>query len=119
MDYLGLWSHSCGSGQHLWHGSTLEEAATAWRELTAKRDEEVDLTSWGRGTVATHHEMAWKFGTPKCSFACPICGQETPHEHSAEAISLHRHSEAVTQREMEKRWQEIESRIAALAKASA
>lgn len=110
---LALWNHSCGSGQHLWHGPTLEDAATAWRELTAK-GEEADLTAWGRGIIATHNEMRWKFGVPKSTFACPMCGQETPHQHSAESAAFYRENEAHMQRVMERRWEEISARIASI-----
>lgn len=107
---LALWNHDCGSGQHLWHGPTLEQAAAVWRELAAKGSES-HLTAWGRGTIATHDEMRWKFGEPKGAFACPICAKDTPHQHSAEAVAFHHDSEAHLHRLMERRWEEILLRI--------
>lgn len=115
-NFLGLWSFSCGSNNALWHGSSLEEAAKEWRRLVAAHPgEEVDLTAYGRGEVASHREMEWRYGAPKGSFACPICQQETPHQHTGEAIAWHRDLEAWKQRDMEKRWERIEARIAELA----
>jgi DNA repair exonuclease SbcCD ATPase subunit len=114
-DFLGLWNDACGSSQVLWTGSTLEAAAQEWRRLVAAGESDVSLTTYGRGEVASHHEMEWRYGTPKASFACPICGKETPHEHTGEAIAWHRDMEAWKQRDMEKRWERIEARIAELA----
>lgn len=114
-NFLGLWSPVCGSSQVLWTGSTLEAAALEWQRLVAQQpDEKVDLTAYGRGEVASHRELEWRYGTPKASFACPICGKETPHEHTGEAIAWHRDLEAWKQRDMEKRWERIEARIAEL-----
>ena len=114
-NFLGLWSPVCGSSQVLWTGSTLEAAALEWQRLVAQQpDEKVDLTAYGRGEVASHRELEWRYGTPKASFACPIYGKETPHEHTGEAIAWHRDLEAWKQRDMEKRWERIEARIAEL-----
>lgn len=114
-NFLGLWSPVCGSSQVLWTGSTLEAAALEWQRLVAQQpDEKVDLTAYGRGEVASHRELEWRYGTPKASFACPICGKETPHEHTGEAIAWYRDLEAWKQRDMEKRWERIEARIAEL-----
>ena len=115
-DFLGLWTHSCGSNNALWYGSTLEAAAQEWQRFVANGETDVALTAYGAGTVATHAEMAWRYGTPKGTFSCPICGTDTPHQHSAEAVAFHRDNEAWRQRRMEKCWQEIEARIAKLAR---
>jgi hypothetical protein len=110
---LGLWNHNCGSSQHLWHGSTLEQAAVAWRTLVAG-GEEAHLTAWQCGTIATHEEMRWKFGEPKGTFACPICGRNTPHPHSAEAMEFYWNNEHHRQRTMVRRWEEILARVASI-----
>lgn len=115
--FLGLWNHSCGSANALWYGSTLEDAAKAWRDLVAKGEADVDLTAYGAGTVATHAEMEWRYGAPKGTFACPICGKDTPHQHTAEVVAFHRENEAYRHRSMEARWQEIEARVVAMAAA--
>jgi hypothetical protein len=115
--FLGLWTHSCGSNNALWYGSTLEDAAQAWRGFVAKGETDVAMTAYGAGTVATHAEMAWRYGTTKGTFACPICEQDTPHQHSTEAVAFHRDNEAHRQKSMERCWQEIEARIAQLAAA--
>jgi DNA repair exonuclease SbcCD ATPase subunit len=115
-NFLGLWNPICGSADALWHGSTLEAAAQEWRQLVAQRPgEEVDLTAYGAGELASHAEMQWRYGTPTGTFACPICGKDAPHEHTGEAIARHRDLEAWKQRDMEKRWERIEARIAELA----
>jgi hypothetical protein len=115
-DFLGLWSFSCGSNNALWHGSTLEAAAKEWRRLVAQHPgEEVDMTAYGRGEVASHREMEWRYGTPKASSVCPICDKDTPHQHTGDAIARHHELEAWKQRDMEQRWERIEARIAELA----
>lgn len=116
--FLGLWNHSCGSNNALWYGSTLEDAAQEWKRLVAKGEEDVSLTAYGAGTVATPAEMAWRYGTPKGTFACPICGKDTPHQHSGEVIAFHRDNEAYYRQQMEASWQAIEARIAQLAAAN-
>jgi DNA repair exonuclease SbcCD ATPase subunit len=114
--FLGLWNPVCGSNNALWHGSTLEAAVKEWQRLVAQRPgEEVDLTAYGAGELASHAEMQWRYGTPTGTFACPICGKDAPHEHTGEAVARHRDLEAWKQRDMEKRWERIEARIAELA----
>lgn len=115
-NFLGLWNPTCGSANALWHGATLEAAAQEWRRLVAQHPgEEVDLTAYGAGELASHAEMQWRYGTLLASFACPICGLETPHQHSGEAIARQREFETWQRERMEKRWERIEARIAELA----
>lgn len=113
---FGLVDDTCGSQDALWTGFTFQEALEAWKDITAKhsKPETVTLTGWGAGVIARHRELDWKFGQPRGTFACPVCGKETPHEHSAEAVSMYRDDLRWHQDYMEKQWKAVEERAAAL-----
>jgi len=108
---LGLWSDGCGSAEVLWRGDTLAEAAAAW-QLHAGNGEDVHLTGLGWGILARHDEMAWRYGSPKSTFSCPICHADSPHQHTAQEVSRHRALDALRQRVMDKRWESIGKAIA-------
>ena len=113
-ELYGLVDDTCGNRDVLWSGFTFEEAIQAWREITAKQTEEVTLTGWGCGVLADHQDMAWRYGAPHGTFACPICKDETPHVHTAEEIGWQHETSASTLCYREKRWKEIDGRIAEL-----
>lgn len=112
--FLGMVDETCGSRDHIWSGTSFDEACEAWKRFVAEGSKDVNLTGWGCGTIASHREMEERLGEPKGTFACPICGQDTPHQHSAEAIARGRENDTWFAQEREKRWEAIKARVAGL-----
>jgi len=113
---FGLIDDTCGSQDVLWTGFTFNEALQAWKDITSghSKPQTVRLTGRGAGVIASPQLMAWKFGKSGGTFACPICGKETPHEHSGEMVALYRDNSRWEQDYMEKKWKAVEEQAAAL-----
>ena len=114
LNFLGLIDETCGSREHIWSGTSLEEAGEAWKRFVAQGSKDVRLTGWNSGMIAMHREMESQFGEAKGTFACPICGQDTPHQHSTEDVNFHHENQRRWQEEEAKRWKAIQDRVAVL-----
>ena len=115
LHFLGLIDESCGSRDHIWSGTSLAEAGEAWKRFVAQGSKDVNLTGWNCGMIATHQQMEYQYGEARATAACPICGQDTPHQHSADEIASHRRHVAWWQEQRAKDWKAIEDRVARLA----
>jgi hypothetical protein len=113
--FLGLVDEGCGSRDHIWSGTSLAEAGEAWKRFVAQGSKDVDLTGWCCGVIADHRTMQRQFAEATGTFACPICGQETPHQHSAEIVAFHRDDEQWSHEHHAKEWKKVEERVTALA----
>lgn len=112
--FLGLVDEFCGSADHIWSGTSLDEACKAWKQFVAGGSKDVRLTGWGCGTIASHREMERQFGEAEGTFACPICGQDTPHQHTGEQIHRSRELDRWLNAQHEEEWEEIKARVARL-----
>lgn len=114
--FLGLVDESCGSADHIWSGTSLDEACEAWKQFVANGSKDVRLTGWGSGAIASHREMEERLGEANAegTFACPICGQDTPHQHTGEQIARSRDLDRWLNEQREKRWEAIKARVASL-----
>jgi hypothetical protein len=112
--FLGLWNDTCGSAEALWYGCSLEEAVAKWKELISRGDREVHLTGFGCGIIADHRELEQRYGEPKGTFMCWVCGRDMPHQHTPEEIERGREHDRWASEQNEKRWAETLTRIASL-----
>jgi len=75
------------------------------RNITFSQRDVVDMTG-ALNTFLSRHRLASVSSasaeTPGGTFACPICGKDTPHYHSPEEVAQHRETEAW----VEESWQQ-------------
>ncbi|MGS0980975.1 hypothetical protein [Burkholderia glumae] len=92
----GCYHWRMGAGQ-----ATADERAAfeAWRKTLMARPnlmrdgdyyEDYDTQIAWSGFQAGHASQAAAPAHPQGTFACPICGKETPHEHTSQEIAEHR-----------------------------
>lgn len=107
----GLVDNDCGSKEILWSGSSLVDAAAEWVKQADAGNKTIHLTGLNCGVLADYQMMQYRYGTPKGTFACPLCSKDAPHTHDAEFVADMQEVLAAGNAYQDKRWAEADAII--------
>ena len=94
------------------HCFSFDEAVTSLLSMaSAHPAKDLAITGWNHGILATARDVEKLFAPAEGTFACPICGDETPHQHDGNEVQEHTKSQIFWQKEDEKRRKEILRRV--------